>query len=121
MKFEGHAIECRINAEDPTSFIPCPGLIETYRPPGGRRVRLDSYVYEGYRVPPFYDSMMGKLIAWGKTREEARITLLRALREFKITGIKTNIPLHIRILSHPDFVKANCYTKWIEQDLLRKG
>jgi len=121
VKFEGHAIECRINAEDPTSFIPCPGLIETYRPPGGRRVRLDSYVYEGYRVPPFYDSMMGKLIAWGKTREEARITLLRALREFKITGIKTNIPLHIRILSHPDFVKANCYTKWIEQDLLRKG
>jgi len=121
VKFEGHAIECRINAEDPTSFIPCPGLIETYRPPGGRRVRLDSYVYEGYRVPPFYDSMMGKLIAWGKTREEARITLLRALREFKITGIKTNIPLHIRILSHPDFVKANCYTKWIDQDLLRKG
>ncbi len=121
LNFRGHAIECRINAEDPTSFIPCPGLIEVYRPPGGRRVRLDSFVYQGYKVPPFYDSMMGKLITWGDTREEARITMIRALREFKISGIKTNIPLHIRILSHPDFVKANCYTKWIEQDLLRKG
>ena len=121
IQFKGHAIECRINAEDPTSFIPCPGLIEVYRPPGGRRVRLDSFVYQGYKVPPFYDSMMGKLITWGETREEARLTMIRALREFKIVGIKTNIPLHIRILSHPDFVKANCYTKWIEQDLLRKN
>jgi acetyl-CoA carboxylase, biotin carboxylase subunit len=116
--YKGHSIECRINAEDPQTFVPCPGLIETYRPPGGRRVRLDSSVYQGYKVPPFYDSMIAKLITWGNTREEARKTMIRALEEFEIKGIKTNIPLHLRIMNHPDFVKANVYTKWIEQDLL---
>jgi acetyl-CoA carboxylase, biotin carboxylase subunit len=118
VQFKGHAIECRINAEDPQTFTPCPGLLEVYRPPGGRRVRLDSFVYQGYKVPPFYDSMMAKLIAWGDTREDARKTLIRALNEFEIKGIKTNIPLHLRILQHPDFIKANVYTKWIEEDLL---
>lgn len=121
LTYTGHAIECRINAEDPTTFIPCPGLIEKYRAPGGRRVRLDSAVYEGYKVPPFYDSMMAKLITWGDTREEARTTMIRALREFEIEGIKTNIPLHLRILSHPDFVKSDVYTNWIERDLLAQG
>lgn len=120
VKFKGHAIECRINAEDPTSFVPCPGLITAYYPPGGRRVRLDSYVYQGYKVPPFYDSMMAKLIAWGDTREEARITLIRALEEFDIQGIKTNIPLHLRILKTEAFKTANFYTKWIEEELLAK-
>jgi len=117
--YKGHSIECRINAEDPTTFTPSPGLIDVYRPPGGRNVRLDSFVYQGYKVPPFYDSMMGKLITWGDTREEARKIMVRALSEFEIGGIKTNIPLHLRILQHNDFIKANVYTKWIEEELLR--
>jgi acetyl-CoA carboxylase biotin carboxylase subunit len=120
IKFAGHAIEVRLNAEDPYTFVPCPGLISTYVPPGGRRTRLDSYVYQGYKVPPFYDSMMGKLIAWGDTREEARRTLVRALQEFRIEGIKTNIPLHLRILESEAFKTANFYTKWIEEELLKK-
>ncbi|MBS1985798.1 MAG: acetyl-CoA carboxylase biotin carboxylase subunit [Bdellovibrionales bacterium] len=120
IKFQGHSIECRINAEDPQTFVPCPGLITGYFPPGGRRVRVDSFVYSGYKVPPFYDSMIGKLITWGDTREEARITMLRALREFDIQGIKTNIPLHLRMLESEDFKTANFYTKWIEEVLLAK-
>jgi len=118
IKFAGHSIECRINAEDPTTFVPCPGTIETFFGPGGRRVRLDSFIYQGYKVPPFYDSMIGKLITWGDSREEALTTMKRALREFHIEGIKTNIPLLMRILEHRDFETANFYTKWIEQDLL---
>lgn len=118
IKFRGHSIECRINAEDPTTFVPCPGTIETFFAPGGRRVRMDSFIYQGYKVPPFYDSMISKLITYGDTREEALITMKRALREFHIEGIKTNIPLLMRILEHRDFETANFYTKWIEQDLL---
>lgn len=118
VSYSGHALECRINAEDPHTFTPCPGLIEVYRPPGGRNVRLDSFVYQGYKVPPFYDSMMGKLITWGENREAARKTMIRALSEFEIQGIKTNIPLHLRIIQHPDFIKANVYTKWIEEEFL---
>jgi acetyl-CoA carboxylase, biotin carboxylase subunit len=118
VKFRGHSIECRINAEDPQTFVPCPGTIETFFAPGGRRVRFDSFIYQGYKVPPFYDSMIGKLITWGDTREEAMITMKRALREFHIEGIKTNIPLLMRIMEHRDFETASFYTKWIEQDLL---
>jgi acetyl-CoA carboxylase biotin carboxylase subunit len=118
--FKGHALECRINAEDPATFAPCPGPLDVYQPPGGRRVRLDSYVYQGYKIPPFYDSMMAKLITWGENREEARKTMIRALQEFHIEGIKTNIPLHLRILKHEDFISGNVYTKWIEQELLAK-
>jgi acetyl-CoA carboxylase biotin carboxylase subunit len=118
IQFRGHSIECRINAEDPTTFVPCPGTIETFFAPGGRRVRMDSFIYQGYKVPPFYDSMIAKLITWGDTREEALTTMKRALREFHIEGIKTNIPLLMRILEHRDFETANFYTKWIEQDLL---
>ena len=118
VQFKGHAIECRVNAEDPTTFIPCPGLVTTYIPPGGRRVRLDSAVYQGYKVPPFYDSMIAKVITWGETREEATTRMIRALQEFVIEGIKTNIPLHLRILQNPAFAKADFYTKWIEEVLL---
>jgi acetyl-CoA carboxylase biotin carboxylase subunit len=117
---KGHSIECRINAEDPSTFVPCPGEITAYIPPGGRRVRIDSFVFQGYKVPPFYDSMLGKLITWGETREEARATMLRALAEFKIEGIKTNLPLHLRILGSDSFRDADFYTKWIE-DVLLKG
>jgi len=119
IKFSGHSIECRINAEDPTTFVPCPGLITTYIPAGGRRVRVDSAAYQGYKVPPYYDSMIGKLITWGETREEATQRMIRALGEFVIEGIKTNIPLHLRILQNPAFAKADFYTKWIEEELLK--
>lgn len=119
--FTGHSLECRINAEDPTTFAPCPGLITTYIPPGGRRVRIDSAAYQGYKVPPYYDSMIGKLITWGDSREEATTRMIRALSEFVIEGIKTNIPLHLRILRNPAFAKADFYTKWIEEVLLDQG
>lgn len=118
--FTGHALECRVNAEDPTTFVPCPGLINTYVAPGGRRVRVDSAAYQGYKVPPFYDSMIAKVITWGENREQATATMNRALGEFTIEGIKTNIPLHLRILQNPVFAKAQFYTKWIEEDLLKK-
>jgi len=121
VRFAGHAIECRVNAEDPTTFVPCPGLVTTYIPPGGRSVRVDSAVYQGYKVPPFYDSMIAKVITWGANREEARIRMIRALEEFVIEGIKTNIPLHLRILQHPSYVVNDVYTKWIEEVLLKQG
>lgn len=120
VKFKGHAIECRINAEDPYSFVPCPGLVTTYMPPGGRNVRVDSALYSGYKVPPFYDSMMAKLITWGDTREEARRTMMRALAEFYVEGVKTNIPLHLSMLETEAFQKADFYTKWIEEVHLAK-
>ncbi len=120
IRFSGHAIECRVNAEDPSTFVPCPGLINTYVAPGGRRVRIDSAAYQGYKVPPFYDSMIAKVITWGENREAATATMKRALAEYTIEGIKTNIPLHLRILQHPNFAKADFYTKWIEEDLLKK-
>ena len=102
---KGHAIECRVNAEDPESFIPCPGEVTTYVAPGGRNVQVDSAAYTGYKVPPFYDSMIAKLITWGDSREEAIKTMDRALDEYVIEGIKTNIPLHKRILHSEDFKK----------------
>lgn len=119
IRFEGHSIECRVNAEDPTTFVPCPGLISTYLAPGGRRVRIDSAAYQGYKVPPFYDSMIAKVVTWGKTREEATASMKRALSEFTIEGIKTNIPLHLRILQNDAFTSADLYTKWIEEVLLK--
>jgi len=119
ISFKGHAIECRVNAEDPTTFVPCPGLISTYIAPGGRRVRVDSAAYQGYKVPPFYDSMIAKVITWGENREQATASMKRALSEFTIEGIKTNIPLHLRILDSAAFPAADFYTKWIEEELLK--
>jgi acetyl-CoA carboxylase biotin carboxylase subunit len=121
VKMVGHAIECRVNAEDPTTFVPCPGVITTYIPPGGRRVRVDSSMYQGYKVPPFYDSMVAKIITWGDSREEATKRMQRALGEMVVEGIKTNIPLHLRILDNEAFPKADFYTKWIEQVLLGRN
>ena len=100
-------------------FVPCPGVISTYIPPGGRRVRVDSAMYQGYKVPPFYDSMVAKVITWGETREESTARMKRALGEMVVEGIKTNIPLHLRILDNPAFPKADFYTKWIEEVLLK--
>ena len=112
----GHAIECRINAEDPDKdFMPCPGLIDGYIPPGGPGVRVDSHVYTNYKIPPYYDSLISKLICWGKTREEARLRMLRALDEYAITGIKTTIPFHQKILKNRFFIKGEYNTSFIPE------
>jgi len=111
----GWAIECRINAEDPeNSFLPSPGEIENYRPPGGCGVRLDTHIYQGYRVPPYYDSLLAKLIAHGPDRESAAKIMLRALEEFVIEPVKTTIPLHKKILAHPLFREGDFDTGLIK-------
>jgi acetyl-CoA carboxylase biotin carboxylase subunit len=117
----GHAIECRINAEDPArNFAPSPGLIEEFRAPGGPGVRLDSHAYAGYRIPPNYDSMIGKLIVHRRTREEAIAVMKRALGEFHISPIKTTIPLHLQIMDNQHFRNANVDTGFVERVLLQK-
>jgi acetyl-CoA carboxylase biotin carboxylase subunit len=114
--FRGHAIECRINAEDPfDDFRPCPGRIEMYYAPGGRGVRIDSHAYAGYTIPPHYDSMIGKLITYGKDRREAMDKMSRALSEYMITGIKTTIPFEQAILQDPNFRRGVYSTSFIEQ------
>jgi len=121
VRFEGHAIECRINAEDPfDDFRPSPGRIGMYYAPGGHGVRVDSHAYAGYTIPPTYDSMIGKLIAYGKDRREALNRMSRALSEYMITGIKTTIPLSQNILQDPDFRRGVYSTGFIEQ-LMRRG
>jgi acetyl-CoA carboxylase biotin carboxylase subunit len=115
VKLSGHAIECRITAEDPETFAPSPGLVDVFHQPGGFGIRVDSALYAGYRVPPHYDSLIAKLIAYGNTREEAIARMRRALREFVITGIKTTIPLHQRILEAPDFIDGDYTIHWLER------
>lgn len=111
----GHAIECRINAEDPANqFMPSPGLITDYQPPGGIGIRVDGYAYTGYTVPPHYDSLVAKLIAVGRDREETIARLKRALTEFKIDGIKTTIPLHLNILNDERFLNRNIFTNFLK-------
>jgi len=122
IRIDGHAIECRINAEDPDSgFKPSPGLITTWIPPGGRNVRLDTHAHAGYRIPSFYDSMIGKLIVRGRTRDGAIATLQRALDEFVVEGVKTTIPLHREILRSEAFRLAKMDTKYVETHLLGDG
>ena len=119
---KGHAIECRINAEDPDrDFMPFAGKIEGYIAPGGFGVRVDSHVYTGYKIPPYYDSMVGKLICWGKDREEARHRMLRALSEYVITGIKTTIPFHREILNDDVFISGNFNTSFLEKSFKRNA
>nr|WP_314443142.1 acetyl-CoA carboxylase biotin carboxylase subunit [uncultured Sphingomonas sp.] len=112
---KGHSIECRINAEDPVTFAPSPGLVKNYVAPGGLQTRVDSGLYSGYRVPPYYDSMIGKLIVWGEDRDAAICRLRRALEEFVVEGPKTNVPLHQRILKEPAFVGGDYTIKWLER------
>ena len=112
--FSGHSIECRINAEDPNDFSPCPGTVTVYHPPGGLGVRVDSALYTGYRVPPYYDSMIAKVIVHAPTRAEAIARMQRALDEFVVEGIKTVIPLHRRILENPEFQKGDYTIHWLE-------
>ncbi|NQY24397.1 MAG: acetyl-CoA carboxylase biotin carboxylase subunit [Campylobacteraceae bacterium] len=114
IKFRGHAIECRITAEDPNSFLPSPGKITQWMVPGGRNVRVDSHVYTNYVVPQYYDSMIGKLIVWGRDREKAINIMKRALNEFEVTGIKTTIPFHIKMMENEDFIANNYDTKYLE-------
>ncbi|HPG39004.1 MAG TPA: acetyl-CoA carboxylase biotin carboxylase subunit [bacterium] len=114
-KLRGHAIECRINAEDPTKdFRPSPGKITSFHVPGGLGVRVDTHAYDQYIIPPFYDSLVAKLITFGKDREEAIVRMLRALDEFIIEGIATTIPLHKKILTNKDFRSGNFNTKFLE-------
>jgi acetyl-CoA carboxylase biotin carboxylase subunit len=115
----GHAIECRINAESPTSFMPSPGKVTAYHAPGGYGVRIDSALYPGYTVPSNYDSLVAKLIVHGKTRRECIMRMRRALKEYVITGIETNIPLHQRLLEEPDFVEGNYDIHWLERFVAR--
>lgn len=110
----GHSIECRITAEDPIKFLPCPGKITQWIAPGGRNVRVDTHAHGGYIVPPTYDSMIGKLIVYGKDRNDAIARMHRALSEFTITGIKTTIPFHMKMMKNPDFINNNFDTKYLE-------
>ncbi|MBF0622452.1 MAG: acetyl-CoA carboxylase biotin carboxylase subunit [Magnetococcales bacterium] len=117
VKINGHSIECRINAEDPETFMPSPGLITEYHPPGGSGIRVDSNVFNGYRISPYYDSMIGKLIVHGKDRDEAIQRMKRALDEYVIGGISTTIPLHRRILKDSTFVSGNYSMHFLEHFL----
>ncbi|MBW4662761.1 MAG: acetyl-CoA carboxylase biotin carboxylase subunit [Chroococcus sp. CMT-3BRIN-NPC107] len=113
---QGHAIECRINAEDPDrDFRPAPGRINGYLPPGGPGVRIDSHVYTDYQIPPYYDSLIGKLIVWGRDRPSAIKRMKRALREFALTGVPTTIGFHQKILETPEFLAGEIYTDFIEK------
>lgn len=121
IEFRGHAIECRINAEDPDhDFRPNPGKIIAYLPPGGPGVRMDSFVYPDYVIPPYYDSLIGKLIVWGKDRDTAIKRMKRALRECAITGVPTTINFHRKILENPEFLAGNVYTNFVEKNILNQ-
>lgn len=115
IKFQGHAIECRINAENPETFIPCPGKIVDWHAPGGLGVRVDSAIYAGYAIPPYYDSMIAKLIVHGSNRNACLMRLRRALEEFVIGGPETTIPLQQEIISQSDFIDGNYNTHWLEK------
>ena len=115
IKFQGHAIECRINAENPKTFAPSPGKVVEFHAPGGMNTRLDSGLYAGYSIPPYYDSLIGKLIVWGNTREGAILRLRRALGEMVITGVETTKSLHEALLDDPDFQKGDYNIHWLEK------
>jgi acetyl-CoA carboxylase biotin carboxylase subunit len=117
VRINGHAIECRINAEDPENFMPCPGTITEFHSPGGPGIRMDTHIYDNYRVPPNYDSMIGKLIAHGPTRESALRRMRMALMEMYIEGIKTNISLHQKLLDDSAFQAGGTNIHYLEKKL----
>ena len=121
VRFHGHAIECRINAENPVSFRPSPGKIVHYHPPGGLGVRVDSAVYQGYTIPPYYDSLVGKLIVHGKTRAECLMRLRRSLDEFVVDGIETTLPLFRALVRDEDIINGDYHIHWLEQFLAKGG
>jgi acetyl-CoA carboxylase, biotin carboxylase subunit len=116
--FSGHAIECRINAENPTTFAPSPGRVENVHVPGGLGVRIDSALYAGYRIPPYYDSLIGKLIVFGKSRTECLMRLRRVLGEYVIEGVETTIPLFQRLVTEPDIIDGHYDIHWLEKYLI---
>ena len=111
----GHSLECRINAEDPDRFLPSPGKVTNFRPPGGPGVRVDSHAYVGYVVPPHYDSLLAKLIVHGHDRGEAIARMQRALDEMVIQGIQTTVPFHQKVLRHPEFIAGRISTQFVER------
>ena len=121
VRFNGHSIECRINAENPHTFRPSPGTITHFHPPGGLGVRVDSGAYAGYTIPPYYDSLIGKLIVHARTRNECLMRLKRALGEFVVDGIETTIPLFTSLISEPDIVDGNYDIHWLEAHLAKQG
>ncbi len=121
VKFHGHAIECRVNAENPVSFRPSPGKIVHYHPPGGWGVRVDSAVYHGYTIPPYYDSLVGKLIVRGRTRSECLMRLKRALDEFVVDGVETTLPLFRALAREKDVIDGQYHIHWLEEFLARGG
>jgi acetyl-CoA carboxylase biotin carboxylase subunit len=120
IEWRGHAVECRINAEDPETFLPSPGRITQYHAPGGPGIRVDSHVYTNYVVPPYYDSLLAKLIAYGGSREEALGRMTSALREMIVGGINTNIPLHRRIMDDPGFRQGGVSIHYLEERLVSR-
>jgi biotin carboxylase len=116
VQFKGHVIECRINAEDPeNNFMPCPGKIDLLNLPGGPHVRVDTHIYQGYEVPPTYDSLLAKVITFGPTRMDAISVMKRALNEFNIGPIKTTIPFHLRLLENAAFIKGDISTHFVQE------
>jgi len=120
IQFVGHAIECRINAEDPFTFVPSPGKVTAYHAAGGMHVRVDSGLYTGYSIPPYYDSMIAKLIVYGRNREKCIMRLRRALQEMVIEGVKTSIPLHADLIQQPDILNGDYTIKWLEDYLAQR-
>ena len=121
IQMRGHAIECRVNAENPFNFRPSPGKILHYHPPGGLGVRVDSAAYQGYTIPPYYDSMVGKLIVHGKTRQECLMRLKRALDEFVVDGVETTLPLFRTLVRNQDIIDGNYSIHWLEHFLAQGG
>lgn len=121
IKFNGHAIECRINAENPRTFAPSPGRVTDYHVPGGLGVRVDSALYTGYQIPPHYDSLIGKLIVHGTSRNECLMRLRRSLEEYVIGGLETTIPLHLALINEPDFVNGAYDIHWLEEFIARQN
>jgi len=115
VELRGHSIECRVNAENPKTFAPSPGKVLGYYPPGGYNIRVDSVLYDQYEIPPYYDSLIAKLIVYGKNREEAIQRMLRALDEYIIEGVDTNIPLHVEILNNSQFRKNEIDTQFLNR------
>ena len=121
VRVEGHAIECRINAENPFTFTPSPGKVTDFHAPGGPGVRLDSGLYAGYSIPPYYDSLIGKLIVRGRNRPETLLRLKRALQEMVVGGVETTIPLHLELLEQPEFISGDYHIRWLESFLAERA
>jgi len=119
VRLVGHAIECRINAEDPArDFAPSPGDVRELHLPGGPGIRIDSHLYAGYRIPPYYDSLLAKVIAWGRERDEAIARMRRALSEMRVDGVHTTLPFHLRLLADERFHRGDVHTRFVEDELM---